>query len=231
MNYTNSVTSHHCVVYPNLDSFCKLSGVIFNENLILSTAATLAVPFEGKEYTTILNTLKNYDIVDCAKPEFGSLMNSISYSILYNNTDKNNSDSTIINNNSESLHLTKAKVIYIFNSKNIAKQLHNILRDFSDSKPTNEKTIKRILMTSFVLLKFEDKSFDVNVLKQYKNNKFGKRTKSVYTLTTPFGNNSFFNTQNYGIVSNILGENDCLAILSNSLVHGCQGGGVYDVKK
>ncbi|XP_053663944.1 uncharacterized protein LOC128713107 [Anopheles marshallii] len=50
----------------------------------------------------------------------------------------------------------------------------------------------------------------------------------VVTVSTPFGDESFFNTLHVGHVSNIFGEQDCVLLLDTHLSSGCQGGAVYN---
>lgn len=56
-----------------------------------------------------------------------------------------------------------------------------------------------------------------------------RKAESVYTVTTPFGNDAFFATHNDGIISNLI--NDSLMILSLPLVQGCEGAGVFSRNK
>uniref|UniRef100_A0A182NZQ9 Peroxisomal leader peptide-processing protease n=1 Tax=Anopheles epiroticus TaxID=199890 RepID=A0A182NZQ9_9DIPT len=55
-----------------------------------------------------------------------------------------------------------------------------------------------------------------------------KLLDEVLTVSTPFGDESFFNTFNIGHISNIFGEHECLLLLDTHLSSGCQGGAVYN---
>ncbi|XP_040157606.1 uncharacterized protein LOC120897061 [Anopheles arabiensis] len=55
-----------------------------------------------------------------------------------------------------------------------------------------------------------------------------KLLDEVVTVSTPFGDESFFNTLNVGHISNIFGDHECLMLLDTHLSSGCQGGAVYN---
>lgn len=55
-----------------------------------------------------------------------------------------------------------------------------------------------------------------------------KLLDEVVTVSTPFGDESFFNTLNVGHISNIFGDHECLLLLDTHLSSGCQGGAVYN---
>uniref|UniRef100_A0A182WMB4 Peroxisomal leader peptide-processing protease n=1 Tax=Anopheles minimus TaxID=112268 RepID=A0A182WMB4_9DIPT len=55
-----------------------------------------------------------------------------------------------------------------------------------------------------------------------------KLLDKVVAVSTPFGDESFFNTLHVGHVSNIFGEQDCVLLLDTHLSSGCQGGAVYN---
>ncbi|XP_052859803.1 peroxisomal leader peptide-processing protease [Anopheles cruzii] len=57
-----------------------------------------------------------------------------------------------------------------------------------------------------------------------------KLLDKVVTVSTPFGNESFFNTVHIGHVCNVFGDNDCMLLLDVPLSMGCEGGAVYDSK-
>uniref|UniRef100_A0A182YSL4 Peroxisomal leader peptide-processing protease n=1 Tax=Anopheles stephensi TaxID=30069 RepID=A0A182YSL4_ANOST len=54
-----------------------------------------------------------------------------------------------------------------------------------------------------------------------------KLLDNVVTVSTPFGDESFFNTCHVGHVSNMIGEHGCVLLLDTYLSSGCQGGAVY----
>uniref|UniRef100_A0A182KB85 Peroxisomal leader peptide-processing protease n=1 Tax=Anopheles christyi TaxID=43041 RepID=A0A182KB85_9DIPT len=55
-----------------------------------------------------------------------------------------------------------------------------------------------------------------------------KLLDDVVTVSTPYGDESFFNTLNVGHISNSFGEHECLLLLDTHLSSGCQGGAVYN---
>lgn len=58
-------------------------------------------------------------------------------------------------------------------------------------------------------------------------NKISK-LENIESITTPFGNECFLNTNNVGRIANIFGHNKCLMVASMPLVNGCEGGAVYN---
>jgi len=62
-----------------------------------------------------------------------------------------------------------------------------------------------------------------------KNKVSMSKADDVFSVTCLFGKDLFFETQNSGIISNII--NNVLIVLSINLVEGCQGGGVFEKKK
>jgi hypothetical protein len=141
--------------------------------------------------------------------------------------------------NKTELLALEGQIINIFNCPNIQDFVSKLSNFNAGAFTTNN--LDRYLLSRFIVLKIQDnnnKSNDQNemirffqeMIKECNTQLPVRRADQVFCQTTPFGNEYFFNTINYGQVSNVIGKEDSVLLLNIPLVYGAVGGGVYDTK-
>lgn len=131
----------------------------------------------------------------------------------------------------------KAHIAYILNSTDIESAIkHNFKRlKFMVDGEYKDVTEYCKYFSTFVILQYEGQNILLlDDIKKY----FKSMIKSVFLnmnlmeeivcVSTPFGNEHFINSINFGHVANLLGKDNCLALLNVTSAFGCEGGGVYD---
>lgn len=122
-------------------------------------------------------------------------------------------------------------VLSAFVSNNIRDSSKRILGNWSIDNEDNLSQMQELISLFYVITIDEKENHDSlnefkNFLKQHnedldENFYIGKE---VAVDSTPFGNRNFFNTYSRGIISNILGENDCLILTDCPTAIGSDGG-------
>lgn len=134
---------------------------------------------------------------------------------------------------------------------------HQLTTSKTNTLVQRNENFNKLMISSFLLLKFHDcknvdliddviNAFGIHLLKEEETwnmvtsiqekevvmrpNHINK-LEPVASITTPFGNECFFKTINIGRISNIYGNNNCLMSVSMPLVWGCEGGGIYNIKR
>uniref|UniRef100_A0AAG5DBB3 Peroxisomal leader peptide-processing protease n=1 Tax=Anopheles atroparvus TaxID=41427 RepID=A0AAG5DBB3_ANOAO len=146
-------------------------------------------------------------------------------------------DFRVIRKSKGGLEESAARACTIVHSVRVKNCLENVLNGLhvfvdGDSKPVQRYSS---LYASIVIL-----STDVTsapsweqikpIFNRWKpvNTESANILDKVIAVSTPFGNESFYNTVNVGHITNIFGDNDCLLLLDIHLSFGCQGGAIYD---
>ncbi|XP_058121749.1 uncharacterized protein LOC131294916 [Anopheles ziemanni] len=146
-------------------------------------------------------------------------------------------DFRVIRKSKDSLEEHAARPCMMVHSVRVKNCLENVLNDLHVSIDGESKPVNRYssLYASIAILSTNTgtvPSWDhikaiINRWKSPKDEPTNILDK-VVAISTPFGNESFYNTVNVGHVTNMFGENDCLLLLDIQLSFGCQGGAVYD---
>lgn len=152
------------------------------------------------------------------------------------------------------LYSTDASVRYVFNCANIADAVIGLLDGFEPttaaaaySRGFNQSTTSAFGMgqcelSAFVVLDMQQEAGGIDHSLERMLESMIRREKDAHTVhirqvqrldrvasvTTPFTNEVFFESINMGSVANVFGTNDCLFVVSQALVAGCDGGAVYN---
>lgn len=147
---------------------------------------------------------------------------------------------------------TEAIVRFVFNCGNITDSIVGLLDGFepgaadwrcsNKSSPRGEFTLGQCELSAFVVLEMLRPSEVADQSLERMFETLASREKSsrvlpmrpvqildrVASVTTPFTNEVFFKSIHMGSVANVFGTNDCLFVVSQALVAGCDGGAVYN---
>lgn len=222
MNFGNT---NHALIHPEFDATNKKSAIIFEKHIF--TSGTILINLiQGKQLQdSIEKRLTNNEVIDAKDSECIDLRNEAF---------------VVIHECENDLVRRKARLKYLFNSRNIYESIKDILAGFRSYKvPFDQIELHQLLVSSFVILEFCDdnsrQSTEESLINAMtvdtKSNESVNKLDTVVTVTTPFAHESFFKTVNVSRVANIFGLNNCLLIVSAPLVYGCEGGGVYDSNK
>ncbi|XP_067634240.1 uncharacterized protein [Eurosta solidaginis] len=126
-----------------------------------------------------------------------------------------------------------AKLLYLFNSAEISR---HVLR-FLGNTAHPEESCNDVLISSFLVLSMrcdgDKENFD-RFLRHIAH--YLRYLEPIHTLDdvlvmcTPFGLENFYKTISIGKVSNVMGRDGCLFVLSNALALGCEGAAVFNNK-
>ncbi|KAK0098822.1 hypothetical protein PV326_002453 [Microctonus aethiopoides] len=137
-------------------------------------------------------------------------------------------------------------IIYIWRCPLLADTLENLFCAWSFAK--NTQKINKILMSIFVLVNINHEN-EIKIMNEYNIEDIHEilshliddticlqnptRGAIVEIESTPFGNPIFIDSISQGIVSNVLGTNNCVMLTDANAAPGCEGGPVYliDQKK
>ncbi|KAJ6644562.1 Peroxisomal leader peptide-processing protease [Pseudolycoriella hygida] len=222
MNYQNTSPA---LIYPNSDATNKKSAIICDEYVLTSGTILVNVIQRNKLQSNVETHLLNRKVISGEENQWTKLKDETF---------------SVIHQKDNNLQRRKARLKYLFNSKNIYESVKDILAGFRSYKvPFNQIELHQLLVSSFVILQFcdesslqsNDKSLMTLMTESANVARNLKKLDTVICVTTPFAHESFFNTVNAAKVANIFGHNNCLSIISAPLVYGCEGGGVYDNKR
>lgn len=240
---------HHGIIYGEDDPLLRKSCVIFNGRYCLAPASLLFNSFE--QIRNEVKTSADYDIQKDLKIN----------RIIDTNTDQRyhclaKYNFKIIHEHNDVLYESDATIAKIFKCRNIWNSFNDILRNFvaRTSAKNESNNFHKLLLSSFIILQMGvkgetnegDNSSSLVIFKNITKSVFRKgqqnqsdklpmnivrKLENIESISTPFGNECFLNTINVGRIANIFGDNKCLMVASMPLVHGCEGGAVYNKDK
>lgn len=131
-------------------------------------------------------------------------------------------------------------IIYIWRCPLLVDTLENLFYAWSFAK--NVQKINKILMSVFVLVNINHEN-ETKIMNEYNVEDIHEilshliddticlqnptRGAIVEIESTPFGNPIFIDSISQGIVSNVLGTNNCVMLTDANAAPGCEGGPVY----
>uniref|UniRef100_A0A336KFL1 Peroxisomal leader peptide-processing protease n=1 Tax=Culicoides sonorensis TaxID=179676 RepID=A0A336KFL1_CULSO len=198
------------------------SGILFGVHYIITSAGQLlGMNCKNKNCLDVIERLANHELLDFEGIK-GAFTNFNGLKITYE-------DPKIPGK----LITVPGQIRFLFSSRNSQSVLQKILNGFKlqTNLELNTSQLSTIL-SSFALItlnvsqnSLESKSEIEGVIMRHcgMQAKFMKGDQ-IYTKTTPFGHDSFFETKNHGIISNILDETKSVMILSMPLCPGSEGG-------
>lgn len=193
----------------NEDLSNRKTGIIFNRKYILAPGSILSNCINQR----IETRLSNFELITVTPAD----------NELYHKKFR------VILKTGKNIFETIATVRCIFNCKRLCVTIEKVLIGMQSLSSSNSND--RLPISCFALFEF-DKLLPNRielVTQNFSNSsKTVAKLDEIYSVTTPFVNENFFNTINVGKIANILDENDCVMIGSMSLAHGCDGGGVYN---
>lgn len=233
----------------------KQSAIIINNEVIITSGCILQpyvrpiLPFISDHSndnvcasTKIIHKLQQCRLVNAQDVDTDEAqhLNSLSYQVTFDRrklpaavTERRNSNVPHI------LTRYRAKLLYVFSSKEISRNLHKMLNSITFME-TQTKEHNDILLTSFLVLtmrpgqtaetpeKFE--RFLEHIAHYLRYIHPIRPLDDVLTMCTPFGMENFYKTINIGKVSNVIGKDGSLFVLSNTLPLGCEGSAVFNNK-
>lgn len=222
---------NHCTVN-YLGATRGHSGILFGEDHVLTSASlilTNAVETKDKKVVDLIKRLSEQELLDFEVVK-GAFKRLNDLTVLY------------IDQQSGELKEVPGQIRFLFNSRNAMTVLGKVLSGFQSSgvgDVSMDSSQMSTILSTFLLITIRPSATTLESKSEIQGNimrhsgmqaKFHKG-ESIYTKTTPFGHQSFFDTKNHGIVSNILDETGSVMILSMPLCSGSEGGGVFTLNK
>ncbi|XP_053594168.1 peroxisomal leader peptide-processing protease isoform X2 [Microplitis demolitor] len=140
---------------------------------------------------------------------------------------------------------TKGSIAGLWSCPLLADSLANLYS--SKSLNENFERLNKILLPIFLVVRLDRDDEKVNNVSEcsvkdiyqvlscffdsHLSGEDYKRGDDVQVESTPFGNPVFINSVSKGIVSNVLGVNNCIMLTDANAVPGCEGGPVYAARK
>lgn len=128
-----------------------------------------------------------------------------------------------------------AKLLYLFNSAEISRHVLRFLNN--DRTDSATETHNAVLLSSFLVLSMRCDGVKENFERFLRHiAHYLRYLQPIHTLDdvlvmcTPFGLENFYKTISIGKVSNVMGRDGCLFVLSNALALGCEGAAVFNNK-
>lgn len=220
----NSTTTDHALICPDNDADNRKSSIVYKQFILAPGTILTNIIKENKLQKNIKYHLLNSKVIISTEKQWMDLRNETF---------------TVIHEDQNDLVRRKARLKYLFSSSNIYKSIKYILEGFKHYKvPSGQVELQQLLISSFVILEFGDDNSNESIETLFalinenaNGNERINKLDTVTCVTTPFAHESFFKTVNVSKVANIFGVNNCLMIVSAPLVYGCEGGGVYDIRK
>lgn len=194
----------------------KTSAVLIGDTFILTSGLILLqAPFIERKFK---NTSKQKIIHVDADHEFSFLQN-LDYRLM------------VQGENGQLLEI-KAQIAYMIYSSDIESTIEQKFKNLSFSLDGEYKAVSEysIYFSTFLILKFPKRKLSLDTITSAlaKNSRNLTVLEDIVSISTPFGNEHFINSVNFGHVANLIGKDDCLALLNISTAFGCEGGGIYD---
>ncbi|XP_061386779.1 peroxisomal leader peptide-processing protease-like [Musca vetustissima] len=235
----------------------KQSAVIINNELIITSGCILQpyvrpiLPFVADHSnenvcasTKIIHKLQQCRLVNAQDVDTDEAqhLNALNYQVTFDRR-KLPAAVTDSKHNSNVPHILtryRAKLLYIFSSKEISRNLHKMLSSMS-FQDSQTKDHNEVLLTSFLVLTMRPTSVTTTAPEKFE--RFLEHIAhylryihpirpldDVLTMCTPFGLENFYKTISIGKVSNVIGKSGSLFVLSNNLPLGCEGSAVFNNK-
>ncbi|XP_054741257.1 uncharacterized protein LOC129246444 isoform X1 [Anastrepha obliqua] len=128
-----------------------------------------------------------------------------------------------------------ARLLFLFSSSEISRHVLRFLE--TDHTDDALKSHNEVLLSSFLVLSMRcdgGKEYFEKFLRHIEH--YLRYLQPIHTLDdvlvmcTPFGLENFYKTISIGKVSNVMGRDGCLFVLSNALALGCEGAAVFNNK-
>uniref|UniRef100_A0A182NLW8 Peroxisomal leader peptide-processing protease n=1 Tax=Anopheles dirus TaxID=7168 RepID=A0A182NLW8_9DIPT len=216
-----TIPQHGTIFYASGEQ--KASAVFLNEELVITSGLILS---DNKDYAEIVtNAVKQCPVLDIGK---STALKPISQL-----------DFRVVRKQNDVLHEQAARALHLVHSRRVNDCLEKLLDGLHACLNGEVKPIRAYtaLYASIIILstntsKFAPRDWDqIKTVLDRLNPESSDPPRlldQVITVSTPFGNESFFNTLNVGHVSNMFGEHDCVLLLDTHLTFGCHGGAVYN---
>ncbi|XP_049542184.1 uncharacterized protein LOC125955226 [Anopheles darlingi] len=198
----------------------KTSAVFVGEEFVITSALIFS---DNVEYAkTIADAVLQTPLVEISKTRWLQNLYQL--------------DFRIVRKNGNDLQERRVRACHIVHSRRAKACLENLLNGLQvcldgEAKPMQDYSA---LYSSFLILTTSSsvplwRSVSA-LLKQVtgRNDVSLKLLDKVVAISTPFGNESFFNTVNVGHVCNILDDEGCVLLLDVPLNPGSEGGALYD---
>lgn len=232
----------------------KQSAIIINNEVIITSGCILRpyvrpmLPFVADHTnenvcssTKIIHKLEQCRLVNAQENESDEAqhLNSLSYQVTF---DRRKMPAARTERNPNVPHILtryRAKLLYVFSSQEISRYLHKMFKSitFSDC---SAKEHNDVLLTSFLILTMRPTKINQSAerferflehIAHYLRYRYPIRPlDDILTMCTPFGMENFYKTVSIGKVSNVIGKDGALIVLSNNLPLGCEGSAVFNNK-
>lgn len=231
----------------------KQSAIIINNELIITSGCILQpyvrpiVPFVADHSnenvcasTKIIHKLQQCKLVNAQDRETDEAqhLNSLSYQVTF---DRKKLPASVTERNKNVPHILtryRAKLLYVFSSQEISRNLHKMLNSI-ELNESSTKDQNEVLLTSFLILtmrpgkqsppeKFE--RFLEHIAHYLRYIHPLRPLDNVCIMCSPFGMEHFYKTISIGKISNVMGKDGSLFVLSNNLPLGCEGSAVFNNK-
>ncbi|XP_037940931.1 uncharacterized protein LOC119673897 [Teleopsis dalmanni] len=226
--------------YPNP----KLSAIIINNEIIITSGCILkhfVRPLPTTEVsdssegacpsTKIIRKLERCEIISTQDgSDEAQHLNALSYQVTF---DRQKLPATARNQQPRILTRYCARPLYMFSSNEITRQFHNFLQNAAVQVDGHND----VLLSSFLVLtmrttreqeKFERFLYHIGHYLRYLHPI--RPLDDVLAMCTPFGEENFYKSISIGKVSNVIGRDGSLFVVSNALPQGCEGSAVFNNK-
>lgn len=198
------------------------SGIVFrisgiDEDLVLTTGSMLLTTLLANDNDFIKNIQNDQSLLLKELEESGLFHVNVTQKLPVDTGTKIIQERFIVNR--------------FFVNEELKSSLQTVLKGFEISKNDFSLTgsdLCTAYASIIILVKEENKleNDPIQILEKFFNDSESvRKADEILTVSTPFGNDAFFATHNYGIVSNLF--EGSLMILSLPLVQGCEGAGVF----
>lgn len=218
----------------------KKSAIIINNELIITSGCILQPyvrPLQQHQpeieptdaSSKIIRKLQQCEIINAQETSTveAQHLNSLNYAVTFDRRKLPATD----RRQPHILTRYQALPLYLFSSAQVSRKLHNFL---STSAADDDN---QILLSSFLVLtmrptrqKENFERFLVHISNYLKQLTEIRPLDDVLVMCTPFGLENFYKTISIGKVSNVLGRDNCLFVISNALPLGCEGSAVFNNK-
>lgn len=239
-NMSHRTSTEHALIYATRTAFNRQSAIIFTATgYALAPVSVLLHCIPVKTAKRLSNALLSNQIVDVYARD-SSTLNDL-WAELRHLTLR------LVHRPYRTLCTTDARIAYVFNCRNISESVSNLLDGFEPPKKRTDSDfgIGLSAMSAFIVLHIGGHVQDDAAARSILRRKFQEavrhekdrscirfqtvqRLDPVASVTTPFGNETFFGALNKGSIANVFGRNDCLFVVSQPLAAGCDGGIVYN---
>ena len=215
----------------------RCSGLLIGERFVITTGIIL-IPFLNNEYFDLINNcnyskLKMFDTNPMKKIGV--------WREIVDRTDVAKSKSSIIE--------ATSRLVAIWKCPLVERTLRNVFFDWTiehgctgeKSLDNDEIRVSKQLLSIFAILELEDErcgnvgesriaSTLTMTLEKFLTRPV-VRGREIKIISTPFGNDLFINSLSSGIISNLIGIENCLILTDARTVPGCEGAPIFSSMK